>query len=64
MYINVLDNYHEEPLRGLAVCQQIVSKHGGTIKVESRLGETATFRVTLPLSVLDGLVREVQIGSP
>lgn len=48
---------------GLAVCQQIVSKHGGTIKVESRPGKGATFKVTLPLSVLGGLTREVQNAS-
>ena len=35
---------------GLAVCQQIVSKHGGTIDVASKQGEGTTFTVKLPLN--------------
>ena len=34
---------------GLYICQQIVEAHGGTIRVESREGEGATFIVQLPL---------------
>ena len=34
---------------GLALSRQIVSGHGGSIDVESRLGEGACFRVRLPL---------------
>ena len=44
---------------GLAVCQQIVSKHGGAIEVESPPGEGATFKVKLPLSVSENLAQEV-----
>ena len=33
---------------GLAVCQRILEQHGGTIGVESRPGEGATFRFRLP----------------
>ena len=34
---------------GLSVCQQIVSKHNGTMSVASKPGEGATFTVKLPL---------------
>ena len=34
---------------GLSVCQQIVSKHGGSIDVVSRQGEGSTFTVRFPL---------------
>lgn len=35
---------------GLAIVQQAVEHHGGTISVESRLGEGSIFRVTLPIA--------------
>ena len=34
---------------GLFISEQIVAAHGGTIEVESRIGEGALFRVCLPL---------------
>ena len=34
---------------GLVVCQQIVEAHGGTIEVESEVGEGTIFRIKLPL---------------
>ncbi|KAF1005587.1 MAG: Sensor histidine kinase RcsC [Pseudomonas fluorescens] len=34
---------------GLFISEQIVTAHGGTIEVESRIGEGALFRVCLPL---------------
>ena len=38
---------------GLAIAEWIVLQHRGTISVESRLGEGATFRVKLPLIAVD-----------
>jgi PAS domain S-box-containing protein len=34
---------------GLPICRRIVANHGGTIEVESRPGQGATFRIHLPV---------------
>jgi two-component system NtrC family sensor kinase len=35
---------------GLAICEQITRQHGGTIQVESRLGQGTTFTLGLPIN--------------
>ena len=40
---------------GLAICRGIVEEHGGSIDVESQLGQGATFTVTVPLPASEGV---------
>jgi PAS domain S-box-containing protein len=40
---------------GLAICRGIVEEHGGSIGVASQLGQGATFTVSLPLPVGEGI---------
>lgn len=42
-------NEYEGTGVGLAVCRRITDRHGGTITAKSKLGEGATFIVTLPV---------------
>ena len=41
---------------GLAVAQQVISRHGGTIHVESQVGEGTTFEILLPRKDDEGIV--------
>ncbi|HEX8681638.1 MAG TPA: ATP-binding protein [Ardenticatenaceae bacterium] len=40
---------------GLAICRRIVERHGGSIEAQGRLGEGATFLVTLPVEQAEAL---------
>ncbi|GAB4092796.1 PAS domain-containing protein [Flaviaesturariibacter terrae] len=45
--LNSKDSYEGTGL-GLALCQKIVDRHGGSIRAEGKKGEGATFFITLP----------------
>ncbi len=42
-------NEYEGTGMGLAICQKIVARHGGSIEVSSRIGEKTVFKVKLPV---------------
>jgi len=43
---------------GLSISHQIIEKHGGTIDVESTLGEGTTFHISLPVGTGDAATRD------
>jgi len=44
---------------GLAISRELVELHGGTLVVQSELGEGSTFRFTLPVYTREALLEEV-----
>jgi signal transduction histidine kinase len=49
---------------GLMICERLVTDHGGSIAVESREGQGATFRVRLPLSAEEPDAGSLDPGIP
>lgn len=49
---------------GLSISRRIVQLHGGSMQVESEVGQGSTFTIDLPLEVPAEMVQEVQATSP
>lgn len=49
---------------GLAICKQIASQMGGTIAVQSALGQGSTFSVSIPLAVAEAPSQSSDAHSP
>jgi two-component system sporulation sensor kinase A len=50
LFVERVTNKPEGHGYGLSVCRQIIENHGGSIRVESKKDEGATFTVTLPVA--------------
>ena len=48
---------------GLTICKKIVDKLGGSIRLESQIGQGTTFFVELPTSIVrEGMQGAIQVG--
>jgi len=43
---------------GLYICREVVEKHGGTISVESEVGQGSVFTVRIPVTYRDSVLRK------
>ena len=49
---------------GLSICHSIITKHGGSIEVDSRLGERTAFSITLPRAGTQNTLEKTAVDTP